>query len=302
MSIRTGLLLALCWPGLALATCAPDGWDKTALLRLKAEGFAIDTAAKAEADGDAARQSLAIALVDCLADPDPELRDGVAFEALSTWLRKDQLSEATRRALLQRLYVELSRPDANGFAAPFAALVLSEVARTDRIRPWLSDDERAAMVRRAVDWLAGVRDYRGFDAKEGWRHGVAHGSDWLLQLALNERVPATDLQAMLPAIATQAVPASGHAYVFGESARLARPLLVIAQRNAMTPAQWSEWFAALPARVGEPSQAWRDAAWLARRHDAYSLLTGLYWSVDQSGDAALLALKPGIAEALKRLP
>ena len=30
-----------------------------------------------------------------------------------------------------------------------------------------------------------VRDYRGFDAKQGWRHGVAHGADLLLQLSRN---------------------------------------------------------------------------------------------------------------------
>jgi hypothetical protein len=48
-----------------------------------------------------------------------------------------------------------------------------------------------------------VSDYRGFDDKEGWRHGVAHGSDWLMQLALNPALDRGQLDQMLAAIATQ---------------------------------------------------------------------------------------------------
>ena len=35
----------------------------------------------------ARRQKLALALLPCLSNPDPGLRDGVAFEAYYTWMR-----------------------------------------------------------------------------------------------------------------------------------------------------------------------------------------------------------------------
>jgi len=38
--------------------------------------------------------------------------------------------------LRNRLMPMLANPDAQGFRAPFAALVMAEVARTDRLNAW----------------------------------------------------------------------------------------------------------------------------------------------------------------------
>src|SRR5690606_16911968 len=105
---------------------------------------------------------LLVSLPACLSDPDPALRDGVAYEALRTWLRAGELDVHQRRALRDRLYAMLLQPDAGGFGPPFAALSLSEVARTDRVTPWMSTEERDAMVEQAATYLSSVRDYRGF--------------------------------------------------------------------------------------------------------------------------------------------
>ena len=161
--VLAGLLLS----SPAQAACPPEGTDPASLQVLREQKFAVP---------DDVRAALVAGLPACLADPDPALRDGVAYEGLSTWLRAGQVDVAQRRALRDRLYAMLGQEDAAGFGPPFAALVLSEVARTDRIAPWMSADERADMVARAADYLTSVRDYRGFDAVEGWRHGVAHGT------------------------------------------------------------------------------------------------------------------------------
>jgi len=65
------------------AVCPPSGYSETTLLALKAREFNIRD--------DAERQAFALALVPCLADTDPTLRDGIAFEALSTFMRAKQL-------------------------------------------------------------------------------------------------------------------------------------------------------------------------------------------------------------------
>ena len=281
-------------PACAQDVCPPEGVEAGSLQRLKQQEFAVEDAVK--------RNALALGLPGCLSSPDPALRDGIAYEALAQWMRSDQLDLATRRDLRDRLDAMLKEPDPEGFRRPFAALVLSEVARTDRITPWMSPQERAAMVRAAVDYLASVRDYRGYDDAQGWRHGVAHGSDWLMQLALNPALERGELEPMLKAIASQAVPESAHAYVFGESARLARPVLYLANHGWLNEAEWIEWFGQLPARLGDPAKAYADSAWLARRHDLLAFLNAIYLEADQSDDARIKALKGPVLMAMKAVP
>nr|WP_298121988.1 DUF2785 domain-containing protein [uncultured Pseudoxanthomonas sp.] len=288
----------LAWAGMLLswsaqAACPPEGTDRGSLQLLREQRFAVP---------DDVRAALAAGLPACLADPDPALRDGVAYEGLSTWLRAGQVDVEQRRALRDRLYVMLGEDAAAGFGPPFAALVLSEVARTDRIAPWMSSDERADMLVRAAAYLASVRDYRGFDAVEGWRHGVAHGADWLLQLVLNEQVDRAQVDVLLQAVAEQAVPESAHAYVFGEPGRLARPVLYAARRGLLDEQAWTRWFGALPPRLGVPKQVYADSVWLARRHDLMAFLMSVHLEADQSADPNIRALKPAVVQALKAVP
>lgn len=290
------LMLALLtpWSAVAQDACPPEGTDAGSLQLLKQQDFAIEDATT--------RNTLALRLLGCLASPDPALRDGIAYEALTAWLRGNALEADTRVRLRDDLYALLQAPEGEGFARPFAALVLSEVARTDRIEPWMTPAERVSMVDQAVAYLRSVQDYRGFDNTQGWRHGVAHGSDWLMQLALNPAVERPQLESMLAAIASQAVPESAHAYVFGEPGRLARPVLYIAKRGVLADADWSAWFLGLPARIGERDKAYSDTAWLARRHDLLAFLTSVYLEADQSTDAPIKALKGPVVLALKIVP
>ena len=288
----------LAWVGLALspsamAACPPEGTDVSSLRWMKEQTFIVS---------DDVRAALVATLPACLSDPDPALRDGVAYEALSAWMRAGKLDVAQRRALRDRLYAMLDEEGGNGLAPPFAALVLSEVARTDRMSSWMSAEERAVMVERAAAYLSSVRDYRGFDAKEGWRHGVAHGADWSLQLVLNERVDRAQVETLLQAVAAQVVPEDAHAYVFGEPGRLARPVLYAAKRGVLDAAAWTRWFDALPPRLGDANLAYADSAWLARRHDLMAFLMSVHLDADQSDDANIRALKPIVVQALKAVP
>jgi len=289
-------------PAAAVAACPPPDWSRARLDALAERGFEVPSTAD--------RQALALALLPCLAAPDPSLRDGVAYEALASWMRSNALTVATRRAILGRLLPVLATapdeaPTGDGFHRPFAALVLSEVARTDRIEPWLEVEERQALLDAAVGFLPGVRDYRGFDEEQGWRHGVAHGADLLLQLALNPALDRRGLDRILEAVATQVVPPSGTFYVYGEPARLARPVLAVASRGVHSPAEWSGWLAG----IADPSPlpGWRAAfssqAGLAKRHDTLAFLRSLYVGTREAGDAELEArLLPGIRAALATVP
>jgi hypothetical protein len=295
----TGMVALLLWaaaavPAFAQQACEPAGMNALALEEFRARQFVV-------AD-DEARASLATALLPCLGAADPVVRDATAFAAYSTWMRGKLLPPATLRSLREALYAMLDADDAQGFRRPFAALVLAEIARTDRVESWMPAAERDAMVRRATDYLESILDYRGFDARGGWRHGIAHGSDWLMQLTLNPALTRAQLDAVLAAVATQVVPASGHAYVFGEPERLARPVLYVARRGLLAAADWELWLGKLASRLGDSAQAYRDSGWLARRHDLYAFLGELYINADLAEEAPVQALQKPVLEALRKLP
>jgi hypothetical protein len=276
-------------PAAAVAGCPPAGHSVESLQRLKASAFDLPA-------GE--RDALAMALVDCLADPDPALRDGIAYEALAHWMRAGAFDPVRLRGLRDRLLVQLEGEDAAGFRKPFAALVLAEVARTDRVTPWMEAGERAAMVEAAARYLEAVRDYRGYDDAEGWRHGVAHGADWLMQLALNPALSRAQLDRILAAVASQVLPA-GHAYVFGEPGRLARPVRFVAARGLHGQAEWKAWLEALAARPGPYPATGPRSAWLAQRHDLDAFLAGLHLQVEAAGPGRSGALAPALDAVLR---
>jgi hypothetical protein len=279
--------------GLAGAACPPGTTTKLALQILKQVEWKVTD--------DNARQALALALLDCLASPDPELRDAIAFDAISHWARAKALTPATlqtiRASLLPRL---LPDADGNGFAQPFAALTLAEVARADRVQPFLSEGERAELVAAATTYVTTLADYRGFDASEGWRHGVAHGADLLLQLSLNLALERSQLDAILAAIASQVIPASGHFYIYGEGERLMAPVFYIGRRGALSSAEWSEWFTRLSARRSSTARA--TQASLAASHDLAAFLLPLYASLREGGTPEMQAqMLPGVTAAVRSL-
>ena len=301
MSMRTAVALtALLLMGAAPDTaaapaCPPDGWTRPSLQQLLAAGF--DTLPPAQTE------ALGRGLVACLDDADPALRDGIAYTGLSAWMRGGRFSTDALRALRADLYDRLDAPDPQGFGRPFAALVLAEVARTDRVAPWMAADERAVMVERAAAYLEGVDDYRGFQAGDGWRHGVAHGADWLMQLSLNPALDRVQRQRILDAVGRQVVPAQ-HAYIFGEPERLAMPVLLLARAGLHDEAGWQAWLEALSASasLGDAALAWQDTGWLARRHNLRAFLSALHVSASLSDDAAVNALLPGTAAVLRAMP
>ncbi len=207
-------------------------------------------------------QRLAEDLLPCLANPDSKLRDQLAFDTFYTWARSGKLQAATLQRLRAQLLAVLDGPaDAAGVHQPFAALALSEVARVDRVQPYLSPAEREDLVAHAVRYLAGVRDYRGSSAIEGWRHGVAHGADLALQLGVNDTLSADQRRRLLAAVSQQVLADHKHSYRFGEGARLARAALNIQLKLGADAAEWQRWLDELVAPVMK-AKALDETAWI----------------------------------------
>jgi hypothetical protein len=297
LTLAAALALAACATAPAGATqppaCPPQGYDRPALDALKANQWTI-------AD-DTARNAFAWTLLPCLGDADPALRDGVAFEALQHYMRNNQLTSETLAQINAELQSMIAAQDPQGFRAPFAALVLSEVARTDRVAPWMTAEQRAELVNASVAYMRAITDHRGFIPGEGYRHAVAHAGDLMLQLVLNQNVDRAQLTQIRDAITAQVSPAE-HFYINGESERLARPILYMAQRNVFTEAEWTAWLTAL---TGDEA-SWRDwylsNAGLARRHNLTAFVSTIYINARLSGQDAFAPLLPGAEAAIRALP
>lgn len=288
-------LAALAFATTAHAACPPAGYDRVQLEALKAHDWAIPHAH--------ARNAFALALTDCLASPNPEFRDDLAYQAYFALLRHRQLTDATMLALADNLQARLSAPEGDGFERPFAALILAEVARADRVQPYLSPARRNQLLDASLTWFTGIRDYRGFDDRESWRHGVAHGGDLMLQLSLNPAFGKPELTRIRDAIAAQISP-PGHFYIYGEGQRLANPIIYIATRNVFTEAEWTAWLAqiASPAPLASWSDAFAHNADLARVHNVTQFMQALYVSARLSTNTADDALLPGAEAAIRALP
>jgi hypothetical protein len=246
-----------------------------------------------------------LALIACLGNPDPAIRDKTAFERFSAELRGGAVDRETLAKAQGQLLTLVTAPDPQGFQRPFAILALAEVARTDRVKPWMVDVDRERLVAAATAYLSNLADYRAFDNKEGFRHGVAHGADLALQLALNPAIAKPQLDSLLAAIATQVTPGDpAVAYWAGEPDRLARAVIFIAQRKLHSDAEWKAWFAALmnPAPLESWEKAFSSESGIKKRHNARAFLLSVFATASTTQDAGIKQLAAPTMEALKLVP
>ena len=277
--------------------CPPAGWTVSQLDALKAGKFAIAEAPR--------RQALALALTACLGNPDPAIRDSIAFEGLSAFMRANALDRDTLTAIKSELLATIAAPDLSGLQRPFAALALSEVARTDRVSAWMSDVERDALVTAASQFLSNITDYRALSNTDGFRHGVAHGADFAMQLALNPSVAKPQLDRLLAAIATQVAPKDPQvAYWAGEPDRLARAVLVIAQRKVHSDDEWKAWFTTLmnPAPLRSWDVAFSTESGIRKHHNVRTFLLSVFATASTGEDSGLKQLIGPVRDSLKLVP
>ena len=182
-------------------------------------------------------------------------------------------------------------------------MTLSELARADRIDRFLSREERDRLLTSAIDYFVSIRDYRGFDERGGWRHGVAHGADLLVQLALNPVFGRTELDRILAALESQVAPPS-HFYIYGESDRLANVALAVSQRGIYGQSEWAQWLkrVSMPAPFPDWGAAYSSQRGLARVHDVTAFISRVFIVSHLSTDPADDALRTAAETAMRTMP
>lgn len=247
--------------------------------------------------------TIAQALLNCVGHPNSTIRDGLVFETVTHVLRSNLVTIKEVKDLKTNLLNALNSPDSEGFGQPFAALLLSEIARVDRIFNFLTEDERSEFVGQAATYVINVNDYRGYSDEDGWRHGIAHGADWLMQLALNPNITSTDKALIRDAVASQLMPHQ-HSYIFGEPERLSRPILFLAASQSYSVEEWSDWLKTIsdPSPLDNWGEAFTSENHLARLHNIKAFINAIYINASVSGNEGVKMLQSGSLDVLRTLP
>jgi Protein of unknown function (DUF2785) len=248
LMLATAALLAL----LAIGwTEARATHDRNFWVTLRSSGFKLPPGEPA--------LPLALEAAALLGSTDSELRDDIAYEALETWVYREQrLSSAElgrlRMVLSANARQGLGEEAADGlFLRSFSLLALALLAAEDLKRPFLDVQQFDALLDLAVTELASERDLRGYVAGKGWGHATAHCADLMKFLARNHWLRPEQQSRIVDAVAGR-LRSAGLVFVWGEDARLAAALSAVAQRPDADPAPFLAWF----QRLREEHEAlWR---------------------------------------------
>jgi Protein of unknown function (DUF2785) len=204
--------------------------------------------------------SLMAELTTLLASPDPKLRDTYGYGIAVAWIYRDtKLSPPELKTLVSEWTANLGRGlGSTGtddvFRRSFSALDLSLLAALDLKRPFLAQADFERLLSAALDYLAGERDLRAYDATKGWIHATAHTADLVKFLARNDKLAAPEQQRIVDAIEAK-LGGVDVAFTHGEDERLASALASLASRADASPTLLDPWLARL-SKTG--AELWRN--------------------------------------------
>jgi Protein of unknown function (DUF2785) len=218
--------------------------DRAFWVSLRTHGFKVP-------EGESAPQ-LALEAASLLGSTDPELRDAVAYEAIVTWVYREQRLNAVELEQLRLTLMPSARRGLGAgvgdelFGRSFSTLVLAVLAAEDLKKPFLDARRFDSLVDLGIDALNNERDLRGFVPGKGWGHATAHCADLLKFLARSHWLRPEQQRLIVEAIAGR-LRSAGLVFVWGEDARLAAALTAIASRSDADATPFSVWFKRLAA-------------------------------------------------------
>lgn len=186
-----------------------------------------------------------------LGDPDPHVRDGIAFPTLATWIQEgvyDDLLVGLGDGIATGLGEGLGERDTDSvFRRSFSALVLAVAIDRDSRVDQVGPDVVLGWGDRLMGWFLREQDLRGFVPGKGWAHAVAHGADALGALARSRHLGQLELTVVLDVIADRLLLPTDQFFLAAEDDRLAAATLHLLRRNIVEMDVLEPWVARLAA-------------------------------------------------------
>lgn len=205
--------------------------------QVHAAGLAVPT--------DRPLDDLTAELTQMLGATDPEVRDGMAYPTLATWVDRgvyDDLLLGLGDGMAAGLRVGVGETGTDSvFRRSFSALILGECIARDNERPLVPGGKVLEWGDRLATWLLRERDVRGFVPGKGWAHAVAHGADALGTLAQSPHLGKAELTVLLDVIADRLVLPVDALFTHGEPDRLAAATIQILRRGTVPSSVLEPW-------------------------------------------------------------
>jgi hypothetical protein len=215
--------------------------------------------------------------LDALGSHDPELRDGLFYEAVDTWIGQGRLAVGQLSALAARLLSdgflfkgigEPAGPDV--FRRTFSLLILASILQrlqAEPACPWVP-----AIAGAMARYVPGEQDLRGYVSPQGWAHAPAHAADVLAALAASRHLEDAWTDRLL-ALTRTLLLKSREVYTHQEDRRLARVVSTLCAHRSVDPLPW------LQALAEACPPSFSDMAGYARRTNLLDFLRALYFQL-----------------------
>jgi hypothetical protein len=245
--------------------------------QVKASGLAVP--------GDRPLVDLTTELTTMLGSPDPQMRDGLAYPTLATWVDRgvyDELLVGLGDGMAAGLTVGLGERGTDSvFRRTFSVLVLAECIDRTNQEDLVPSAKLMEWGDRVATWYLREKDVRGFVLDKGWAHAVAHGADAIGVLARSPHLGRNELTVLLDVIADRVLAEVDEPFVHGEPDRMVLATMTVLRRNVVPFSVVEPWVARI---AGGAHRAGRDGNPYPSTFNAEAFLRSFYLQ---------LALAPG---------
>lgn len=225
-----------------------------------------------------------------LGDPDPDIRDGIAYPAMATWIDEgvyDDLLIGLGDGMCLGLDVGLGQVGSDTvFRRSFSALVLTECIDRSTAASLAGPEVVMRWGDRVMSWLVRERDLRGFVSGKGWARAVAHGADALGALARSPYLGRLELTVVLDVIADRLLAPTAEFLVCGEDDRLALATMHLLRRDVLGMDVLEPWVARIAAGARPRGSATHNPYLVAGNAQSYLRALHLQLALAQQGPGA----------------
>ncbi|NED97241.1 DUF2785 domain-containing protein [Phytoactinopolyspora alkaliphila] len=180
-----------------------------------------------------------------LSEPDPHVRDGIAYSVLQTWICEgvyDHLLAGLGDGLAYGLRDGLGDTgDRVALRRSYSALTLAAVIARDNLVQSLSPTAVLTWADHAVAWLLGEEDLRAWVPELGWVHAITHGADLLGVLSASRHLGTDELTVLLDVIAERLLKPAEHQFEGLEDERLAFATMSLLHRDLVPTEALESW-------------------------------------------------------------
>ena len=235
---------------------------------------------------DVAIDDLTPQLLQNLGSTDSDLREnsytvlGGLIGKTSTY-QPPQLREIGEK-MLQNLTHGIGEAGTNTvFLRAFSLLILEAIIDAESRQHFLTDAEIHEWLDKGLAHLAAEQDLRGYTAKSGWAHAIAHAADFCSVMAINRHLNTDDLKRILNAIADKVIAPAAQILLYQEDDRLSMAVYAVLLRNLLNMDNLKTWL----QRFVEPpnglkwGQSYQDEAHQHARHNTVTFLRSLYFQM-----------------------